>query len=90
MECWKLLVSGRVQGIGYRMAARHEGRRLGLQGLVRNLIDGGVEVLAEGEPAALSELERWCRHGPPLADVTHVTVERLSTLRGFLDFDIGS
>ena len=89
MECWKLLVSGRVQGIGYRMAVRREGHRLGLQGLVRNLLDGSVEVLAEGDPSALSELERWCRRGPPLAEVTEVTVERLSTLRGFLDFDIG-
>jgi acylphosphatase len=89
MECWKLLVSGRVQGIGYRVAARHEGRRLGLRGLVRNLLDGSVEVIAEGTPAALSELERWCRRGPSLAEVTDVAVERLPTQRGFRDFDIG-
>ena len=37
---------------------------------------------------ALSELERWCRRGPSLAEVTSVTVEKLPTLRGFVDFDI--
>ena len=89
LECWKLLVLGRVQGIGYRISARSEARRLGLNGLVRNLRDGSVEVIAEGAPAALSQMERWCRRGPPLADVTDLTVERLSDPRGFLDFNIG-
>jgi acylphosphatase len=88
-QCWKLLVSGRVQGIGYRLAARHEARRLGLNGLARNLLDGSVEVTAEGAPAALAQLESWCRRGPLLADVSGVTVERLPDLPGFVDFDIG-
>jgi acylphosphatase len=89
VECWRLRVSGCVQGVGYRFAARHEARRLALSGIARNLLDGTVEVIAEGTPAALAELERWCRRGPPLADVTEVKVERLASPRGFLDFDIG-
>ena len=89
VECWKLLVSGQVQGVGYRFATRREARRLGLNGLARNLLDGTVEVIAEGTPVALAELELWCRRGPPHADVEDVKVERLSSSRGFVDFDIG-
>ena len=82
-------MTGRVQGVGYRFATQREARRLGLRGQAQNLDDGSVEVLAEGDPSALSELERWCRRGPSLAEVTDVTVERLATPRGFRRFDIG-
>ncbi len=82
-------MTGRVQGVGYRFATLREARRLGLRGLARNLLDGSVEVLAEGDPGALASLERWCRLGPPFADVTDVAVERLPAPRGFLAFDIG-
>ena len=88
-QCWRLLISGRVQGVGYRLSARHQARRLGLNGLARNLRDGTVEVIAEGAHASLVAMELWCRRGPPLADVTEVKVERLPEPRGFLDFDVG-
>jgi len=88
-HCWRLLISGRVQGVGYRLSARHQARRLGVNGLARNLRDGTVEIIAEGALAALTELELWCRRGPPLADVTEVRTERLSERRGFMDFDVG-
>ena len=86
----RLLVSGKVQGVGYRISARNEARRLGLTGLARNLGDGRVEVIAEGAPAALADLERWCRRGPPFAKVTEVIVERLAESPGFRGFDIQS
>jgi acylphosphatase len=88
LQCHRLLISGRVQGVGYRFSARDEALRLGLSGLARNLPDGRVEVIAEGAPAALAELERWCRRGPPLANVTAVTVDRLSDPRRFQAFGI--
>lgn len=68
----RLILSGRVQGIGFRdwMVAR--ARRLGLAGWVRNRHDGTLEALVAGDAPAVEELLRACRKGPPLADVTDI------------------
>lgn len=70
-----LSVSGRVQGVCFRMSAVDEAERLGLTGWVRNTRDGGVEIAAEGPEDALSAFVDWCRTGPPLARVDGVRVE---------------
>jgi acylphosphatase len=67
-----LVVSGRVQGVCFRLYTVREASRLGLRGWVRNLRSGEVEVLAEGDEAGLKALEAWCRQGPPHAAVTGV------------------
>ena len=71
----RLIISGRVQGVGYRWWARGEARRLRLDGWVRNRSDGSVELVAAGPAAAIEQLVRACRLGPPAADVTGI--ERL-------------
>jgi acylphosphatase len=68
----RLVVSGRVQGVCFRLYTVREASRLGLNGWVRNLRSGEVEALAEGDEARLKDLEQWCRHGPPHAVVTGV------------------
>jgi acylphosphatase len=70
-----LLVSGTVQGVFFRQSTVDEARRLGLAGWVRNLPDGRVEVLAEGDRAALEGLVRFCHRGPPAARVEGVEAE---------------
>ena len=65
-------VSGIVQGVGFRWFTRHEGRRLGLGGHVRNLPDGSVEVHAQGPVLALEALERALLQGPPGSRVARV------------------
>lgn len=70
-----ILVEGRVQGVYFRWSTRDEARDLNLTGWVRNLYDGTVEVMAEGEKDRLDLLIEWCRHGPPGARVTDVSVE---------------
>jgi acylphosphatase len=68
----RAFVSGRVQGVFFRASTAREAARLGVAGWARNLSDGRVEVLAEGEPAAVEALLAWLRKGPPLARVTGV------------------
>lgn len=70
----RLTVTGRVQGVSYRAYALDQARALGLTGYVCNLPDGRVDILAEGEAAPLEAFIAWCRKGPTLAKVSHVTV----------------
>jgi acylphosphatase len=66
------LVFGKVQGVYFRHSTRLEARRLAIRGIARNLPDGSVEVLAQGDTAAVEELRLWLQHGPPDAQVVEV------------------
>jgi len=66
----RIVIRGRVQGVGFRYAAVSEARRLGLAGWARNAPDGSVEIVAEGPPPAVRALSAWCRQGPPAARVS--------------------
>lgn len=72
MVMQRIFVSGRVQGVSYRDWVVRTAQRLGLTGWVRNLRDGRVEILAEGEEGAIGALVDACREGPPLARVEDV------------------
>jgi acylphosphatase len=71
----RLVITGRVQGVGYRDWAMANARRLGLRGWVRNHVDGSVEALVVGDEDAVGKMIEACRHGPPLAKVDAVDVE---------------
>lgn len=80
-----VLVSGRVQGVGYRAFARRQALDLGLAGYAENLPDGRVEVVAEGERAVLERYLERLRRGPPHAQVQAVEVfwAEAGGLKGF-------
>ena len=69
-----ITVSGRVQGVFYRARTEEKALSLNLLGWVRNLSNGDVEIVAEGEESDLENLAAWCRQGPPSAVVTSVDV----------------
>ena len=71
----RYLVGGQVQGVGFRFFAEEAARRERLTGCVRNLDDGRVEVLAEGDAEAMARFERTIWLGPPLARVVNVITE---------------
>lgn len=75
MRARRVVISGRVQGVGYRDWMLREAARLGVQGWVRNRRDGTVEALAAGEEAAVQALLSACRRGPPMAQVSDITEE---------------
>ena len=68
----RLLIDGRVQGVGFRWALSAEATALGLQGWVRNRRDGTVEALIHGTPDAVEALTVWAWHGPSSARVDRV------------------
>ncbi|MEM2123664.1 MAG: acylphosphatase [Candidatus Bathyarchaeia archaeon] len=70
-----IYISGNVQGVFFRYETRRVARELGVSGWVRNLPDGRVEAVAEGEEEAVEKLIQFCRRGPPAAIVTKVEVE---------------
>src|SRR6476660_6902433 len=70
----RIVVSGRVQGVGFRFFTQAAAVREGLHGWVRNLPDGRVEISAEGDAEALERFEHKVRHGPPGARVEDVEV----------------
>jgi acylphosphatase len=83
----RVLVHGRVQGVFYRATCAREARSAGLAGWVRNLPDGAVEAVFEGDPAAVEALVAWCRSGPPHAHVERVD-ERPETPEGLRRFSV--
>jgi acylphosphatase len=84
----RLLISGRVQGVYFRAAARQEAQAQQLTGWVRNRPDGHVEAVVEGEEAAVQRFVAWCHSGPPGAQVTAVQVTIEPSSGVFDDFRI--
>jgi acylphosphatase len=71
----RLIVSGRVQGVGFRFAAVDQAQALGIAGSVRNLASGEVEIEAEGREDRLKMLAAWAHLGPRAAHVSKVREE---------------
>ena len=69
-----LIITGRVQGVGYRDALRDEAEKRNVSGWVRNRRDGSVEALVQGAPQAVDALIAWARRGPSMSRVTDLRV----------------
>lgn len=83
-----LIVSGRVQGVCFRHYCREQATKLGVGGWVRNLNDGSVEIMAEGDEEAIRKFADWCRRGPSHALVTHCAETPGAVTGRFDSFDI--
>jgi len=83
-----ILVHGRVQGVSFRAYTQQRARSLGLRGYVRNLPNGDVEIVAEGERESLEPLREWARHGPTGAVVMDFHDEFSEATDSFPDFSI--
>jgi acylphosphatase len=81
-------VEGHVQGVGYRAFVQREARRLGLRGYVRNLRDGAVEAVAEGDEPVLRELAEALSRGPAGSHVTRVHADWADPTGEFRGFEV--
>ncbi len=81
------IISGRVQGVFFRMETRRAAERFGINGWVRNRQDGTVEAVFEAESEKVDQMIDWCRTGPPMASVSDVKVDSIDFTgedKGFL------
>ncbi len=83
-----VLISGKVQGVWFRANTKEKARQLNIKGWVRNLPDGRVEAVFQGEKEMVEEMIKWCYKGPPLAEVENVEVEWKEPEEEFEDFSI--
>jgi len=74
-QLYKIHITGRVQGVGFRWSAANEARNREIKGFVKNLSDGSVYIEAEGSPEQLEIFVGWCKRGPAFGSVESVTVE---------------
>ena len=84
----RFVVRGVVQGVNFRNATVREAQTHGLTGRVWNRDDGAVELVAEGDDAALADLERWLHQGPRMADVESVERQDTPGDRRYREFQI--
>lgn len=87
-HCMEIVVSGRVQGVSFRASTAHKAEQLGLDGNVRNLHDGRVRILAQGDPRALEALLGWAKQGPAAARVDRVEKRSVAQDAGLSGFRI--
>ncbi|MEO6237184.1 MAG: acylphosphatase [Vicinamibacterales bacterium] len=84
----RYVIAGRVQGVGFRWFTHDAAAREGVHGWVRNLADGSVEVVAEGEQTSIDRLEAAVRRGPSSARVERVDVDELAPSGRTAGFEI--
>lgn len=82
---YEIRIYGRVQGVGFRYAARNKARELGLRGWVENLPDGSVRCAVQGGSSACNDFIRWCGTGSGYSWVerTEITEKETETMHGF-------
>ena len=84
----RFILSGRVQGVGFRYFTLDAARREGLHGYVTNRADGSVEAVAEGEAESVERFERALRRGPSGARVEDVVVDEIEPAWAGMGFEI--
>ncbi len=81
-----MLITGRVQGVGFRESMRLVAQALDVTGWVRNLADASVEAVVQGEETAVDRLLGWCHNGPPGANVRFVEAKLIETSQTYIAF----
>jgi len=84
----KILVSGRVQGVYFRVFTQNKAKHFSIKGSVRNLPDGRVEIIAEAEPEIMEKFIKWCHKGPITARVDQLEITDIEADEELTVFEI--
>jgi acylphosphatase len=84
----KVVIKGLVQGVFYRVHTKNTADKLGIKGYVRNLANGSVEAVFEGDQPVVDQMIDWCHKGPEMSRVDHVQTQEIKTLSDFKIFEI--
>jgi acylphosphatase len=84
----KILVTGRVQGVYFRLFTQNKAKHFSINGHARNLPDGRVEIVAEGDNITIEKFIKWCHKGPATARVDHVEIAELEADDELTTFEI--
>ena len=84
----KILVTGRVQGVYFRMFTQNKAKQFGIKGHARNLSDGRVEIIAEADQICIENFIKWCHKGPVTARVDHIEITELEADEVLTSFEI--
>lgn len=84
---YHIIVTGRVQGVGFRYSAINQARVLGIKGFVKNLPDGSVELEIQGDKTATKLMITWCKEGPGTGYVENIAVSE-GLLKNYSDFSV--
>ena len=74
-----ITVSGKVQGVGFRYHTKRTADLLGITGWVKNLSNGDVDIEAHGREEQLNKFKRWCKSGPPMAEVSEINIKEVES-----------
>jgi acylphosphatase len=83
LQTISITISGVVQGVFYRQSAKEKALELGISGIVKNLPDGNVHIMATGTDDQLNQFVQWCKQGPKHAKVNSVNVEQIAEQKFF-------
>ncbi len=84
----KVIIKGLVQGVFYRVHTKNTADKLGVKGYVKNLANGSVEAVFEGDTQAVAMMIDWCHKGPEISRIDHVDTQEIKPLSDFKTFEI--
>jgi acylphosphatase len=84
----RIKVYGKVQGVGFRYYTLRQANKLGVKGWVRNVQDGTVEIVAQGDPASLDRLSAAVKQGSPASEVKRIHVEEIDGMNRYSSFQV--
>lgn len=85
----KIRVSGRVQGVGFRFFTHQQAQKFGLMGYVKNLDNGDVEIIAQGDSVQISKLTHWLEQGGPVSSrITNINICQSSVQEDLTSFKV--
>jgi acylphosphatase len=87
MKALKIVVSGRVQRVAYRVSTKAVADQMGIKGIIKNQKDGSVYIEAEGDEEMMDEFIDWCKYGPDNARVDDIVIEEMEA-KNYQNFNI--